>query len=118
MKKTGLVALLMVLLFAATTAFADDALMKKAQTLFKPILKTVSEVKGKTFSPEEVELGKMLYLDPRLSASELISCNTCHNLGMGGADFHETSIPVRGYREWNKKGEFMSYADPLFNRQL
>jgi cytochrome c peroxidase len=92
MKKIGLVALFTLLLFSASTAFADDALMKQAQMLFKPIPTTVSEVKGKTFSPQEVELGKMLYFDPRLSASELISCNTCHNLGTGGADFHETSI--------------------------
>jgi cytochrome c peroxidase len=98
MKKIGLVALFTALLFAASTAFADNALMKQAQMLFKPIPTTVSEVKGKTFSPQEVELGKMLYFDPRLSASELISCNTCHNLGMGGADFHETSI---GHR-WQK----------------
>jgi cytochrome c peroxidase len=34
----------------------------------------------------------MLYFDPRLSASALISCNTCHNVGMGGADFQETSV--------------------------
>jgi cytochrome c peroxidase len=98
MKKLRLVAVFVILLFAASTAFADDDLMERAQTLFRPIPKTVSEVKGKTFSTQEVDLGKMLYLDPRLSASELISCNTCHNLGMGGADFHETSI---GHR-WQK----------------
>ena len=28
----------------------------------------------------------MLFFDPRLSASDLISCNTCHNVGLGGAD--------------------------------
>jgi cytochrome c peroxidase len=39
-----------------------------------------------------VELGKMLYFEPRLSASWLISCNTCHNLGLGGVDLMETSI--------------------------
>jgi cytochrome c peroxidase len=33
----------------------------------------------------------MLYFDPRLSASALISCNTCHNLGTGGVDLQETS---------------------------
>jgi len=31
-------------------------------------------------------------IDPHLSASFLISCNTCHNLGLGGADLQETSI--------------------------
>ncbi len=34
----------------------------------------------------KVELGKKLYFEPRLSKSGLISCNTCHNLAMGGAD--------------------------------
>jgi len=34
----------------------------------------------------KVELGKKLYFDPRLSKSNLISCNTCHNLGAGGVD--------------------------------
>jgi len=34
----------------------------------------------------KVELGKKLYFDPRLSKSNLISCNTCHNLATGGAD--------------------------------
>lgn len=38
------------------------------------------------FSPEKLELGKMLYFDPRLSKSGLISCNTCHNLALGGVD--------------------------------
>jgi len=28
---------------------------------------------------EKVDLGKLLFFDPRLSASEIISCNTCHN---------------------------------------
>ena len=34
----------------------------------------------------KVELGKKLFFEPRLSKSNLISCNTCHNLGMGGVD--------------------------------
>ena len=33
-----------------------------------------------------VELGKKLYFDPRLSKSGFISCNSCHNLSMGGTD--------------------------------
>ena len=35
---------------------------------------------------EKVALGKKLYMDPRLSKSELISCNFCHNLSEGGDD--------------------------------
>ncbi len=38
------------------------------------------------------ELGKKLYFDPRLSKSGFISCNSCHNLSMGGTDNIKTSI--------------------------
>lgn len=31
----------------------------------------------------QVELGKKLYFDPRLSKSGFISCNSCHNLSTG-----------------------------------
>lgn len=39
-----------------------------------------------------VDLGRMLYFDPRLSRSWLISCNTCHNLALGGVDLLATSV--------------------------
>lgn len=39
-----------------------------------------------------VELGKKLFFDPRLSKSGIISCNSCHNLSMGGTDNLPTSI--------------------------
>lgn len=72
-------------------AAGDKALMKQANALFKPVPERLAQLKGKPLSPARVELGKALYFDPRLSKSELISCNTCHNVGMGGADFQETS---------------------------
>lgn len=42
--------------------------------------------------PARVELGRKLFFDPRLSRSGFISCNSCHNLSMGGSDNLETSI--------------------------
>ncbi|MBL4834933.1 MAG: cytochrome-c peroxidase [Pseudomonas sp.] len=42
--------------------------------------------------PEKVELGKKLFFDPRLSRSGFISCNSCHNLSMGGSDNLPSSI--------------------------
>lgn len=42
--------------------------------------------------PEKVKLGKKLFFDPRLSMSGIISCNTCHNLSLGGTDNLKTSI--------------------------
>lgn len=46
----------------------------------------------KVTNPGKVELGKKLFFDPRLSRSGFISCNSCHNLSMGGSDNLKTSI--------------------------
>jgi cytochrome c peroxidase len=43
-------------------------------------------------SPEKVQLGKMLFFDPRLSKSGFLSCNSCHNLSTAGADNLPSSI--------------------------
>ena len=49
-------------------------------------------VAAKVANPAMVELGKKLWFDPRLSKSGFISCNSCHNLSMGGSDNLKTSI--------------------------
>lgn len=45
---------------------------------------------------EKVELGKMLYFDPRLSSTGTVSCFSCHNLTEGGDDHRPTSVGVHG----------------------
>lgn len=47
---------------------------------------------AKVDRPELVELGKKLFFEPRLSKSGFISCNSCHNLSMGGTDNLKTSV--------------------------
>lgn len=47
---------------------------------------------AKVADPAKVELGKKLWFEPRLSMSGIISCNTCHNLSMGGTDNLKISI--------------------------
>jgi cytochrome c peroxidase len=47
---------------------------------------------AKIANPALVELGKKLYFDTRLSKSGFISCNSCHNLSLGGTDNLKTSI--------------------------
>ncbi|MFA6144109.1 MAG: cytochrome-c peroxidase [Sulfurimonas sp.] len=67
---------------------ADDAKtagLKPIPSNAKALEKLTSNPKNPTTSAK-VELGKMLYFDPRLSKSGLISCNTCHNLAIGGVD--------------------------------
>lgn len=45
---------------------------------------------------EKVELGKLLYFDPRLSKDGTVSCATCHNPHHGFADHKPTSAGVGG----------------------
>ncbi len=43
-------------------------------------------------SPKQVDLGRMLWFDTRLSKSGGLSCNSCHDLAKGGTDNMPTSI--------------------------
>ncbi len=88
MKKTILAGLL-VLGMAANVSAAN--VMEQAVDMFKPVPYGIPEISGNAITNEKIELGKALFFDPRLSKSGLISCNTCHNVGMGGDDFQETS---------------------------
>lgn len=47
-------------------------------------------------SQEMIDLGKMLFFEPRLSKSGLISCNTCHNLATFGVD----QLPLSLGHKW------------------
>jgi len=69
-----------------------DDLMKAAQEQFKPIPLNPPALEGIAATPELVALGRMLYFDPRLSASHAIACASCHSLGLGGADNRATSV--------------------------
>lgn len=89
-------------------AGASDELMASAQALFKPIPASPPALPGNPTTPAKVQLGKQLYFDPRLSASHAISCNSCHNIGLGGVDAEETSI---GHK-WQRGGR---NAPTVFN---
>lgn len=73
-------------------AWGADDLQKRAQGMFKPVPRVAPALAGNKATPVKLQLGRMLYFDPRLSASNLISCNTCHNVGLGGGDLQETSV--------------------------
>lgn len=64
------------------------------------------------------ELGKKLFFDPRLSKSGFISCNSCHNLSMGGSDNLPTSIghdwhqgPINAPTVLNSSFNFVQFWD-------
>jgi cytochrome c peroxidase len=69
-----------------------DAIQDEAIEYFKPLPSTVPAVKDNKITDEKITLGKALFFDPRLSASGVFSCNSCHNLATGGDDNLETSI--------------------------
>lgn len=83
---------LILLLASASLASAADDLMKRAQAQFEPIPQSPPAIEGNPATPAKLELGRMLYFEPRLSESHLISCQTCHNAGLAGVDLQETSI--------------------------
>lgn len=78
-------------LIAAGTAWGKDDLMQRARSVFKPLPAAAPALKENKGNVDRLLLGKMLFFEPRLSASYLISCNTCHNVGLGGGDLQETS---------------------------
>lgn len=88
--------------------FAADELLTQAQALFKPIPVALPALPGNPSSPAKADLGRMLFFDPRLSASHAISCNSCHNVGLGGVDAEETSIG----HHWQRGGR---NAPTVFN---
>lgn len=44
----------------------------------------------------KVELGNMLYHDPRLSSTGTVSCASCHNTSLGGEDNRPVAMGVNG----------------------
>ncbi len=71
------------LLFASVMASSASVIATEPVQPISPV---------KEINLAQVELGKKLFFDPRLSKSGFISCNSCHNLSMGGTDNLKTSI--------------------------
>jgi cytochrome c peroxidase len=69
-----------------------------ALKLFAP-LPTVMSSPDNPVTEAKVKLGRILYYDPRLSANQKISCNTCHPLDAYGA---ESTAVSTGHK--NQKG--------------
>ncbi|MDD2838626.1 MAG: cytochrome-c peroxidase [Sulfuricurvum sp.] len=83
---------LMISAMIATTVMGASLIDEAKTAGLKPIPSNKKALEKLTSNPAnpttaaKVELGKMLYFEPRLSKSGLISCNTCHNLATGGVD--------------------------------
>lgn len=74
------------------TSPEEEALWTQANQLFKPLKTVPDSPASNPTTPEKVELGRMLFHEPRLSQSGRISCSSCHNLALYGVDARPTSL--------------------------
>ena len=67
-------------------------------------------------SEEKVELGKMLYFDPRLSGDSSISCSKCHDPETGFTEESQLSTAYPGTKHWRSTPTILNaaYHDFLF----
>ncbi len=59
---------------------------------------------------EKVELGKMLYFDPRLSGDSSISCSKCHNPETGFSEESQLSTAYPGTKHWRSTPTVLNAA--------
>jgi cytochrome c peroxidase len=89
MRNRVLLAALLATLAAAST---------QAQTQWQALPDVAPAPADNPTTAARVELGKMLYFDPRLSSTGTVSCFSCHNVMEGGDDHMTTSAGVHGLK--------------------
>jgi len=85
--------------------------------MFKPLTAAVASEKN-PITEAKVNLGRMLYYETRLSRSQDISCNTCHDLAKYGVDGERVSDGFKGQKGtrnaptvYNAAGHFVQFWD-------
>ena len=58
--------------------------------------KTVPTPKDNALNKDRIELGRILYFDPRYSQDKRVSCATCHDPKKGWSDGHRKAVGVFG----------------------
>jgi cytochrome c peroxidase len=88
----------LLLLLAAVVPGASPAAVQEKRDLpaFLGPLPKPPEPKDNPSTPAKVELGRMLYYEPRISGNGTISCATCHNPALGWADGLAKGIGING----------------------
>lgn len=64
--------------------------------LFEPVPAEPIHPEENPGTQERIDLGHMLFFEPKLSRSGVISCNTCHVVGAAGIDAREVAIGEGG----------------------
>jgi len=91
---TTSIAALLAISLVTTRAEDDAALLKRAQELFQPLPKDMATPES-PITKERVDLGRMLFFDPRLTVDSNMSCASCHQPALYGTDALPTSIGVK-----------------------
>ena len=82
----------------ATTVAEDDVdLPKRAQRLFQPLPKDMATPEF-PITRERVDLGRLLFFDPRMTVDGNMSCASCHQPALYGTDALPMSIGVKQRR--------------------
>ncbi len=81
-----------VLLSIVLSAMAGSA----AAAHWEALPKTAPAPADNATTPEKVELGRMLYHDPRMSSTGTVACASCHSVMEGGDDHRSVSMGVHG----------------------
>jgi cytochrome c peroxidase len=82
---------------ATSLLAADMGELDKVLTIPKG-LKELTIPKDNPLTAEKIELGKLLFFDPRLSIDNSVSCATCHNPKFGWSNGEAVATGVRGQK--------------------
>src|SRR6516162_5195605 len=78
----------------AAAAESEAERLKQAQGLFQPLPRDMATPDA-PITPQRVDLGRLLFFDPRLTLDADLSCSSCHQPERHGTDGLPKSIGVR-----------------------
>lgn len=84
---------------------------------FQPLPETMTSASN-PMTEAKLNLGRMLFFEPRISRDQKVSCNSCHDLAKYGVDGAATSTGFQGQRGnrnaptvYNAAGHFVQFWD-------
>ena len=86
----------------ARAVINDAQLLKDAERVFKPLPRDAA-TPDFPITPERVELGRMLFFDPRVSLDGTVSCSRCHLAALFGTDGLPTAVQIVG--KWGAESD-------------
>ena len=85
-------------LFVLMSIIPFETYAKNADAPFAPLSRVAPAPADNPTTKEKVELGKKLFMDPRLSHDGASSCNSCHNIMGAGDDGRSVSVGMNGQK--------------------